>query len=173
MHSVELKVCQQVSSKEGLKWLCRNNWPWLAAFVYTSKDPAINGKFFCGATLLSMKSVITAAHCMQEKHTETRMNPSDVEVHLGRHNLSDDSEINKLAKVLPHIVIIAMPSRLEANGLFKLPIRRWHRVANCCKRHRTYTFYHQFVFKIASFLTSMESSLVGDSRAMRRKRLKT
>lgn len=78
------------------------HWPWLVALIYKK-----SGDFFCRATLISMKTALTAAHCIQQKYSTTRLNPTDVEVYLGRHNLSDSGELNKMAKVL-EIVKIAM-----------------------------------------------------------------
>lgn len=86
----------------------KNEWPWLASLVYKSEDENKNGKFFCSGTLISLKSVLTAAHCMQNKVQEKRLNPSDFEVQLGRHNLSDENELQGNAKVLEPIIIIAM-----------------------------------------------------------------
>lgn len=72
----------------------RNYWPWLAALTFKSNDPERSGMFFCGGTLVSMKSIITAAHCMQEKRETKRKNPSDFDVQLGRHNLKDEKELS-------------------------------------------------------------------------------
>lgn len=86
-----------------------NEWPWLASLVRKSENIVKNGGFFCSGTLISLRSVITAAHCVQNKGKgQTRLNPNDFEVHLGRHNLSDSSELNEWARILMPIVIIAM-----------------------------------------------------------------
>lgn len=46
---------------------------------------------------------------MQKRsYKNIRLNPSDFEVKLGRHNLSDNDEFEKSAKVFEPIIIIAM-----------------------------------------------------------------
>lgn len=84
----------------------QNEWPWLCSLVYKSEDK--NGEFFCSATLISLKIVITAAHCIQDKGHEKRLSPNDFEVQLGRHNLSDKNELKRNATVLGPIIVIAM-----------------------------------------------------------------
>lgn len=86
----------------------QNEWPWLANIIYKKKPGSRNEGLFCGATLISLKSVLTAAHCMQDKFRKRRLNPGDFEVHLGRHDLRDDNELNELGTKLHPIVIIAM-----------------------------------------------------------------
>lgn len=81
----------------------RKYWPWLAALILKEDQ-----KFFCGATLITLKTALTAAHCIQDKRVKERKNPKDFEVHLGRHDLSDKEELKKLAKTLDPIIIIAM-----------------------------------------------------------------
>merc|ERR1719317_700556 len=60
----------------------RNAWPWLAAVGYT--DPS-TGKvlYLCGATLITNKHVVTAAHCVRDDM---------VTVLLGEHVLGNDTD---------------------------------------------------------------------------------
>lgn len=79
-----------------------NQWPWLAAII--SKE---NKMLFCGGTLISLKSVLTAAHCIHEKRGSYK--PSDFEIHLGRHSLRNVRELEESAKVLEPIIIALHP----------------------------------------------------------------
>lgn len=86
----------------------KNEWPWLASLIYMRENSELKGQFFCAATLVSLKSALTAAHCIQAKTSEERLNIDDFEVHLGRHDLRDNNELQESAKVLLPIVVIAM-----------------------------------------------------------------
>lgn len=61
----------------------RGTWPWLVALFRVE-----NNKFFCGSTLLSHRYVLTAAHCMQNKHQSNPTKPSEIVAYLGRHEFS-------------------------------------------------------------------------------------
>lgn len=89
--------------------ISQNDWPWLANLVKKSGDEEEDGTFICGATLISLKSVLTAAHCLQNKGSEKVSNLGDFEVQLGRHNLSDLDELKKNATVFEPIVIAIHP----------------------------------------------------------------
>jgi secreted trypsin-like serine protease len=58
-------------------------WPWQAALVIAAEPNAHFGQF-CGGTLISAEWVLTAAHCADI------FEPTEVEVVLGRHQLSSD-----------------------------------------------------------------------------------
>ncbi|KAL7014091.1 hypothetical protein ACKWTF_015737 [Chironomus riparius] len=66
------------------------DFPWTAALM-TPK-----GKFFCGATLVSSRKVITAAHCIHQKKTFESLSASSLMVLLGAHDLDKYAEIGRV-----------------------------------------------------------------------------
>lgn len=78
----------------------RGQWPWLAALVYSKSQ-----KYFCGATLISSKHTVTAAHCIQAKKSRTRLKPDELLVLLGILDLSKRNEKGSKARFVIQIVI--------------------------------------------------------------------
>lgn len=78
----------------------RGQWPFLAALTLAS-----NGKFFCGANLISSKHVLTAAHCIHEKREVRQFNSKDISVLLGRHNLREANERGAVSRGVKEIFI--------------------------------------------------------------------
>ncbi|CAO1385621.1 unnamed protein product [Diamesa hyperborea] len=67
----------------------RGLWPWkVALFKVANKSR----EYFCGGTLISSHSVITAAHCMQQKQQRIISNPEEVLLAFGVYNLNDLGE---------------------------------------------------------------------------------
>ncbi|KAL7013251.1 hypothetical protein ACKWTF_015299 [Chironomus riparius] len=65
------------------------DYPWTAILI-TPK-----GKYFCGGTLISSRKVVTAAHCMQEKKSPSRLQASNLIVVFGTHDLNNPYEIGR------------------------------------------------------------------------------
>lgn len=72
-------------------------WPWMAALVFASQPNAYYGQF-CGGALIRPTWVLTAAHCTEDNSA------SDIEVVIGRHQLSDDEDGERIsvAEIIQH-----------------------------------------------------------------------
>lgn len=63
------------------------DWPWMVALVYSGTSSNYYAQF-CGASLISSKWVVTAAHCLTDDSGNQSVFPSDLEVLTGAHNLT-------------------------------------------------------------------------------------
>lgn len=78
----------------------RGQWPFVVALlVKTSKQ------FFCGGTLITSKHVLTAAHCIQDKNVDKKLEAEQIEVLLGRHSLKDNSEKGSQTRDVEKIIV--------------------------------------------------------------------
>ncbi|XP_070498802.1 serine protease gd-like [Chironomus tepperi] len=62
----------------------KGQFPWLAIYYH-------NNDYICGATLVSPKIVITAAHCISEK-SDVPKSPDEATIYVGRYDLSNNNE---------------------------------------------------------------------------------
>lgn len=62
----------------------RGTFPWIVALMHTGTRPP---KYFCGGTLISKNFVISAAHCVRQKHKTDKLQPKDVLAIFGAHDL--------------------------------------------------------------------------------------
>ncbi|KAL7013625.1 hypothetical protein ACKWTF_015494 [Chironomus riparius] len=83
----------------GGKSITRGAFPWIAALVDD------NNEFFCGGTVVSDQKVVTAAHCIQGKHSSTRLYQADLKVLLGVYNLKGSFEVGLKTAVVQKIHI--------------------------------------------------------------------
>ncbi|KAG5677955.1 hypothetical protein PVAND_007668 [Polypedilum vanderplanki] len=65
----------------------RGTWRWLVAIYKIEGNQLI-----CGGTLVSADTVVTAAHCMQDKSVKTPRSPNEIVIKLGRYDLSENYE---------------------------------------------------------------------------------
>lgn len=78
----------------------RGDFPWMVA-IYLNKPTGLS--FNCGGSLVSSKSVITAAHCI---HTSTKnYRAQEIILYLGRYSLVDWSETGSIATNVDQIII--------------------------------------------------------------------
>ncbi|XP_055308234.1 serine protease gd-like [Sitodiplosis mosellana] len=78
----------------------RGDWPWMVA-IYLNKATGLS--FNCGGTLISAKTVITAAHCLNTSTKNYRA--QEVVLYLGRYSLIDWSEVGSIATNVDQIII--------------------------------------------------------------------
>jgi len=71
-----------------------HDWPWLAVLCHGSGT----ADCFCGASVITSRHVITAAHCLHEKDVESTYWP-EVSVNFGKHNLADNSEDSQSRRI--------------------------------------------------------------------------
>lgn len=50
-------------------------------------------KFLCGGNVFTSSHILTAAHCIQNKHKEKPYEVKDIVILLGRHNISLQAEV--------------------------------------------------------------------------------
>lgn len=79
----------------------RGAWPWMVALMSRATG---ENKFFCGAVLVSRTKVLTAAHCIQDKHRE-KIKTRDVWLILGAYDLSNRNEVG-VYSVAPSEIIM-------------------------------------------------------------------
>lgn len=71
----------------------RGQWPFLVALTLNS-----TGQFFCGGNLISSRHVLTAAHCLHDKNQIKQLEPTDLALLVGSHDLrSSERGSEKLA----------------------------------------------------------------------------
>lgn len=79
----------------------RGDFPWLVP-IFITKDNGL--KFICGGTLISDSIVLSAAHCVK---SEESVNPKDLILILGKHNLN--SWIEEGTEIVGSKAIITHP----------------------------------------------------------------
>lgn len=80
----------------------RGQFPWHAA-LYQSKD--IHLKYVCGGSLIGLKTILTAAHCVTKQNANHPQNPDLFLVYLGKYHLKQWSEGGVQDKQVVEIII--------------------------------------------------------------------
>jgi len=70
-------------------------WPWMALLGY-NKAGVEGPSFECGGTLISLKTVLTAAHCLERPVTEVRLGETDLRRRLDCLDPEPDSDCSLL-----------------------------------------------------------------------------
>lgn len=78
----------------------RGQWPFMAALLLESTN-----QFFCGGSIITTSHVLTAAHCIQEKHFDDPFEPNEIVVVLGRHNISRRLEVGSEIRGIQEIKV--------------------------------------------------------------------
>lgn len=72
-----------------------HEFPWSVAIF--EKVDGINFSFICGGTLITKRKVITAAHCVQQKYTNSLKKAENFELRLGVYDLNKNNEVGALS----------------------------------------------------------------------------
>lgn len=84
----------------GGTYSAKGQWPWLAALFYIPSR-----KFFCGASLISKKHTTTAAHCIQQKQSQSKLKADQVIVGVGKYDLSKQNEGGSAMRLVTKIEV--------------------------------------------------------------------
>lgn len=79
----------------------QGQFPWHAA-LYLSEIGSL--KYICGGSLVSMSSIVSAAHCVTHQKSKRAINTEKLLVYLGKQNLQKWTGIEQDAKVAEIIV---------------------------------------------------------------------
>lgn len=72
----------------------------MAALIFEPKN-----QFFCGANVITVSHVLTAAHCIQDKQAEHKLEATQILILLGRHNITRTevgSEVRGVKQIKVH-----------------------------------------------------------------------
>ncbi|XP_070508952.1 uncharacterized protein [Chironomus tepperi] len=81
----------------------RGAYPWNVALLH--KETTGQTQYFCGGSLVSNKTVVTAAHCILGKNNETDFKAHQIIVVVGVHDINDTNEIGRSNIAVKRIII--------------------------------------------------------------------
>lgn len=78
----------------------QGDWPWIVAIHIKRNNGLV---FTCSGTLISSRSVITAAHCIRTISREYQ--PHEILISLGRYSLADWNEVGAVSSNVERVII--------------------------------------------------------------------
>lgn len=106
------------------------DWPWVAGIVYSGVSSNYNAQF-CGGTVIHPYWVATAAHCVSKKYGDRNLEPRDIKILVGAHDLgSGEGRRIEVKRIVIHpsydsaryVNDIALIELQEPAGVETLPI---------------------------------------------------
>ncbi|XP_070505116.1 uncharacterized protein [Chironomus tepperi] len=82
----------------------RGKYPWNVA-LYSIDNVSNKKEYICGGSIVSNKTIVTAAHCFRGKSSSHLYNAGNIIVLVGAHNLSETIEIGRLTVAVRKIII--------------------------------------------------------------------
>lgn len=78
------------------------DWPWIVAIFISEQTKKTSSAFTCGGTLITAKTVVTAAHCIKLKNNK-QFTGEEITVVAGVHNLHSANEGVSVARTVSKV----------------------------------------------------------------------
>lgn len=108
----------------------KTDWPWVAGILYSGVQSNYSAQF-CGGSVIHQNWVVTAAHCVDRKYGSRNLEPQDIKILVGGHNLAEgDGRRISVKRIVVHpyydgtryINDIALIELEEPAGVETLPL---------------------------------------------------
>ena len=81
----------------------RNEFPWIVNLIVKHEEDAFYTDHYCGGTIISSKTIITAAHCFYRRYGNLPRIPTDnIRISVADHDTSDGEYIATVCDTLHH-----------------------------------------------------------------------